>query len=406
MSRTGGVLTGLALAAAIATPALAQQKDVKVAVIAPLSGPWARQGELLKMGAEMAIDEINEKGGIKALGGAKMKLILADAGDTAEKAKNATQRILSQEPDLVGGTGAYLSSFTLAVTEVTERAGVPMLTLSYADSITDRGFKYVFQTSPTGGQQSVAALPTLMKLAESATGKKPKTVGIIMDNTASPMSFVKPMREGGLKALNLELVVDEIFTPPLADATPLIQKVRRAKPDFVLMVPTAIPDDKLLLEKMNEFKMGQGKVPVIASGSHIGVPELVKNVGADLLEGLMFIAANWGGKGQEELIERFAKRTGEPWIIQDSLTAYGDMWILKEALEKAGAADAGKVAEAIRTIDIQTGPAALAFPGGVKFEANGRRSGAALVIAQWQKGKAVTIYPLERAQAPAIWPKS
>src|ERR1043165_6781727 len=75
-------------------PALAQGKEVKVAVIAPLSGPWARQGALMQMGAEMAIEEINEKGGIKALGGAKMKLLMVDAGDTPEKAKNAAQRIL------------------------------------------------------------------------------------------------------------------------------------------------------------------------------------------------------------------------------------------------------------------------------------------------------------------------
>ena len=398
-----------ALAAAvvplIAAPALAQPKEVKVAVIAPLSGPWARQGQLMQMGAEMAIEEINEGGGIKALGGAKMKLILADAGDSAEKAKNAAQRILAQEPDLVGGTGAWLSSFTLAVTEMTERACVPMLTLSYSDAITERGFQYVFQTSPTGGTQARAALPTLMQMAEKATGRKPKTIGLIMDNTAAPVSFAKPMREGGLQAMGLELVVDETFTPPLADATPLVQKMRRAKPDLILLLPTSIPDDKLILEKINEFKLGQGRIPLIANGAHIGAPELARNVGPELLEGLMFIVANWGVKGQEAIIERFRKRTGEPWITQDSMTAYGDMWIFKEALERAGAADAKKVAAAMRKLDLKEGPAALAFPGGVKFEPNGRRAGAHLVIAQWQKGQAVTVYPAELAVAPPIWPK-
>ncbi len=408
--RLRSVLTA-ALAAAVllsvvtAAPAEAQPKEVKVAVIAPLSGPWARQGQLMQMGAEMAIDEINEKGGIKALGGAKMKLILVDAGDTAEKAKNAAQRVLAQEPDLVGGTGAWLSSFTLAVTEITERAGVPMLTLSYSDAITERGFKYVFQTSPTGGTQARAALPTILEMAQKATGKKPKTVGIIMDNTAAPVSFAKPMREGGLQKLGLELVVDEVFTPPLADATALVQKVRRAKPDIMLLLPTSVPDDKLILEKFNEFKLGQGRIPLIANGAHIGSPELLKNVGPQLLEGLMFIVANWGVKGQEAIIERFVKRTGEPWITQDSMTAYGDMWILKEALERAGAADSKKVAEEIRKLDLKEGPAALAFPGGVKFEPNGRRAGAHLVIVQWQKGKAVTVYPAELAVAEPIWPK-
>src|SRR5215472_14533675 len=114
----------------------------------------------MRMGADMAVEEINQKGGIKVLGGAKMILVVADAGDSTEKAKNAAQRVLSQNPELVGGTGAWLSSFTLAVTEVTERAQLPWLTLSYSDLITNRGFKYIFQTSPTAANQAAETLPT------------------------------------------------------------------------------------------------------------------------------------------------------------------------------------------------------------------------------------------------------
>src|SRR5688500_2197747 len=161
----------LLLVALSAAPALQAQQEVKVAVIAPISGPWARQGQLIQMGAEMAVAEINQKGGIKAMKGAKMRLIVADAGDSAEKAKNAAQRLIAQEPDLVGGTGAWLSTFTLAVTEVTERAQIPWLTLSFADSITDRGFKYVFQTSPVASQQSQGAVPAILALGKAATGK-------------------------------------------------------------------------------------------------------------------------------------------------------------------------------------------------------------------------------------------
>src|SRR4029077_7746550 len=107
--------------------------------------------------------------------------IYADAGDSTEKAKNAAQRLLSEEPELAGGTGCWLSSFTLAVTEVTERASLPWITLSYSDAITNRGFKFIFQTSPTAEHQAAETVPTALKLAESATGKVPKTVGIIMD---------------------------------------------------------------------------------------------------------------------------------------------------------------------------------------------------------------------------------
>ena len=133
-----GVLPALALAAASATAQA--QETVKLGLIVPLSGPWARQGEVMKVGAEMAIDHINAAGGIASLGGRPVQLVVVDAGDSVERATNAAQRMVAEHPDLVGLTGAYLSSFTLAVSEVTERAELPMLTLSYSDLITGRGF--------------------------------------------------------------------------------------------------------------------------------------------------------------------------------------------------------------------------------------------------------------------------
>ena len=114
---------GLAGAAALAGTARAQNpSEVKIAMLVPLSGPWARSGLLEQMGARMAIDEVNAAGGIKALGGAKLKLMEFDCGDFAEKSKDAAQRMIAQEPDLAGGFGCWNSGFTLAATEVTERA--------------------------------------------------------------------------------------------------------------------------------------------------------------------------------------------------------------------------------------------------------------------------------------------
>jgi branched-chain amino acid transport system substrate-binding protein len=405
--RTFAVLLPLALGIGLGHPFLAagQTAEVKVGLIAPMSGPWARQGDLKLKGAMLAIDRINAEGGIKALGGAKMRVIVFDAGDSVEKAKNAAQRMVAQEPDLVGAAGAWLSSFTLGVTEVTERAELPILTLSYSDQITARGFKYVFQTSPTGGTQAKQALPALVKLAESATGRKPESVAIIMDNTAAPVSFVKPMREGGIAALGLKLVVDETFTPPLADCTSLVQRVRSSRPDLLLLLPTAIPDDKLCLEKLHEFGLGRGRVPVISNGAHIAAPDMLKNLGKDLLEGVMTIVANWSIKGQDTIVKEYTQKTGELWPTQETMSVAGAMLIFKEALEKAGAADRRKVAAAIRAMDTTVGPAKY-FPGGrVKFDDNGRRVDADVVVVQWQNGVPVTVYPTDAAVAKPIWPK-
>ena len=286
---------------------------------------------------------------------------------------------------------------------MTERAELPWLTLSYSDQITSRGFHYVFQTSATGDRQAELALPTIVALAESATGKKPTTTGIISDNTAAPVSFTKPMREGGLAKYGLKLLVDETYTPPLSDATPLVQKARAARPDFLFVISTNVPDDALLMQKLTEMGMGGTHFPIVGNGAHMGGPELLKTAGADVMEDVLVTVANWSNKGQADLIARFKKRTGEPWLTQDSLCAYGHVQILKDALEKAGVADRHKVADAIRAMDTSEGAAKYFAGGHLKFDDKGRRVDAPLVIVQWQHGEPMTVYPLANSSAKAIW---
>ena len=377
----------------------ADAETVSVGLIAPMSGIYARPGQVMRMGAEMAVKDINEQGGVKALGGAKLKLVIVDSGDSTEKAKSSAQRMVADYPELVVGTGAYLSSFTLAVTEVTERARLPMLTLSYSDQITDRGFKYIFQTSATAGRQAGIALPIVMDLAEKASGKRPKTVAILTDNTAASLSSVKAMKDGLLQKNNLELIVDETFTPPLSDASSLIQRVRSRRPDLVFFLPTVISDAKLILEKMNETNV---RIPVISFGIAIAEPDVLNTVSPQLINGVMSAVANWGAKGQEALIKRVKTEYDEPWMTQNAISTYGDMWIMKAALEKAGKADREAVASAMRALDEGKTPY---FPGGeLKFDEKGRRVGATLTIIQWQGGVPVTVYPEEQAIAKAIWP--
>jgi branched-chain amino acid transport system substrate-binding protein len=380
-----------------------QPAEVKVGLIVPLSGLYTRPGQVMRMGAEMGVEHINAEGGIKALGGAKLKLVLIDCGDTTEKAKNAAQRMVAQEPEMVAATGAYLSSFTLAVTEVTERAQLPVLTLSYSDLLTERGFKYIFQTSAPASVQSEIGLPQLMQLAESASGKRPKTVAMLMDNTGTSVATAKALKERIFAKLGLELVVEEVWTPPLSDATPLIQKVRSARPDLLLFMPNAVSDAKLGLEKINEFGLGQGKIPTVSFSITIAEPDMLQSVSPEAVQGIMTIVANWGSKGHEKLIAELKAKYKEPWMTQNVVSTYGDMWLMKAALEQAGKADRLAVAEALRTLDAGE---AKYFPGGqLKFDEKGRRAGAGMVIVQWQDGVPVTVYPPALAQAAPFWPK-
>src|ERR671923_651810 len=331
----------LASGAVIVPPAPAAD-DVKIALVAPLSGRWARQGQLKKMGADMAIEEINAQGGVKALGGARIVLREADAGDSVEKAVSAAQRVLTREK-ISAGIGSWLSSFTLGVTEVAERLQVPWLSLSYADSITERGFKYTFQTSPVSSVQAEQALDLVTDLAKK-NNRPIKKAAIVGDNTAATVFFFKPLREKLLKAKGIEVVVDEIWTPPLADATAIVQKIRAAQPDIVFYGATNFPDSIQVLQKVKEFGV---KVPIQGVGAWLVTPEYVKTVGKELLDNIMTVTAAHPLKGQEDLVKRFTERTGEPFMTQDPLMTYAHVWIIKEAAEMAKSADPKAIRDAV-----------------------------------------------------------
>jgi len=393
-------MIGALLVPSAPAPVALAAEEVRIALVVPLSGRWARQGQLKKKGAEMAIEEINAQGGIKALGGAMLVLREADAGDSVEKAVSAAARILTREK-FSAGIGSWLSSFTLAVTEVAEREQVPWFTLSYADSITERGLKYTFQTSPVAGAQAVQALDLILKLAQ-ANNAQIKKAALVGDNTAASVFFFKPLRETLLKAKGIELVADEIWTPPLPDATPVVQKIRSTQPDIVFFSATALPDSIQVLQKIKEFGV---KVPIMGNGVWLLMPETVAAVGKDLIDNVMSTVAAHPLKGQDALVKRFKDRTGEPFMVQDALMTYAHVWIIKEAAELARSSDPKAIRAAAAKLDLRSGPAASTLvPGRIRYDERGRRLDAAPIIVQWQGGEPFTIGPAEFATRKPVWP--
>ncbi|MBW4090274.1 MAG: ABC transporter substrate-binding protein [Proteobacteria bacterium] len=391
---------GLGLAS-LGRPALAAAKPVKIGMLMPFTGPWAREGILERLGAEMAIAGVNAAGGIRALGGAQLILVPYDTQDTAERAKDGATRMIADHPDLIAGIGCWLSTFTLAATEVSERAKLPWLTHGYSDAITARGFHYVFDTSAPASYQAAHTVPAMLAMARAA-GKHPTKVAIIGDNTAASVSFTKPLRTHVLKDLGLKLVLDETYTPPLADASGLVQPLRAAGADFLLLASSNVPDDKLLLDALHEFGLS-GHLPALTEGGHMVAPEVVQTTGTHIVQGMMAVVTNWPGPGTGPLVERFMKRTKEPWMGQESIFAYGHIMLLRYLLEHGAAATKPGIAQGLRRIDITDGPARY-FPGHrLQFDAKGLRVGATLVIVQWQGGKPVSVYPPDTATSKAIW---
>ena len=233
-------LTSIIAASLLATipfaEAGAQGDPARIAVILPLSGTYARSGELELAGIKMAVEEINSSGGIRALGGKKIAIEVKDAGTSVETAVSAARQLLGGGEKISGGIGSWLSSYTLGVSEMAERRRVPWLTVSSSDQVSNRGFQYLYQSVAPSSAWAQAGLDYLKAVSEQR-GCPIKTVAIVGDNTAAPTAFFNAVRSDVAKKLGWTITVDTTWTPPLADATSIAQQLQAAKPDLISSVP-------------------------------------------------------------------------------------------------------------------------------------------------------------------------
>lgn len=399
-------LLGLAVAPTLlARPSLAQgTKPARFLFATPLSGGMARNGEYCRKGIELAVEDINNAGGIKALGGIPLEFTLVDVGDSVERAKASVERAISTDPSLIAGVGAWASALTLAATEASERAKLPWISDGWAEPITGRGFKYIVDPSPPAGRITDAGLQSVLELSEKTTGKKPTRVGIIADTAATSVAIMAQLRANPAK-YGLTIVVDESFTFPMSDATPIAQAVRRARPDFLVVSASILSDAKLLIDKLAEFDLGYGKLLIVSFGPQLGSVDTLKNIGADKLEGLIGCIHHWESSKDVQFIKSMRERTKEPWLTSDPLINYAYVMLLKDALERVGSTDREKLMAALRATDTDKGPAHYFLGTHLKFDNTGRRIDAPVALFQWQNGVPVTVYPASDAQAPLKWPR-
>src|ERR1700730_12199530 len=201
----------------------AQRAAVNIGVIQPLSGANAQFGINCRNGIELVVDEINAAGGIKGLGGAKSNLVVSDATSNPTTAPTVAQRLITQN-ELTAVIGAFASSLTLAISEVTARADIPFLTSSFADEITGRGLESVFQVPSKASVIGRAQVNYTLAIAEAA-GSKIDKIAIMYEDTVYGVAQSRGLRRAA-KDANGEVVMDEPYPLGITDATPLINKLR------------------------------------------------------------------------------------------------------------------------------------------------------------------------------------
>ncbi|WP_420991562.1 ABC transporter substrate-binding protein [Cupriavidus sp. 30B13] len=412
VSRTRrAVLLAAGLGAAMACGAIsaqAQVKEIPIGFVLPLSGGAATIGNQTKQGAEIAAEQINQAGGIRSLGGARLKLIFADSQSKPDVGVAETERLIQREnvPLIVG---AYNSAVTFPATEVAERYKVPwVVTGAVKDEITERGFKYVFRPNNKAiydAREQIDALDLLKK----ETGKGPKNIGLFYEGTDWGRSHAANIKKL-VKERGYAISLDESYPPNQTDLSAQLLKIRSAKPDALIVVAYT-PDHILFTRQLAESRL---YIPygVHSVGGGSEDPNFYKAVSPKAVE-YMFV--------QDDFQVDIMRAAKDPAIIDADakfkaalgygMNSYGsqgmsNVYIVKDALERAASVDREKLRAALAATDISSGPALVTGYQRIKFDDQGQNTYAHGVISQNLNGERRTIWPVENrlAGVKPVWP--
>ncbi|CAM5198960.1 ABC transporter substrate-binding protein OS=Castellaniella sp OX=1955812 GN=EPN31_01115 PE=3 SV=1 [Castellaniella denitrificans] len=372
-----------------------QPESITIGTILPLTGATAQNGENSLRGIRFAVEEINESGGIKSMGGAKLKLTVADATSNPAKAASAAINFLSKGDKPLAMVGAYASGLTETIARVTERARIPLLSTSFADTLTQQGYKFFFQLPAAASKMGTAQYRYAAAVAK-ANGRPLEKIAIVYANNAygasQAESLKKQAEEGGAK-----VVLFEGYSPEITDANPIIAKVQASGADSVFSI--AYVTDGVLL--MRALKSSGSTMPMFGGTGGYVTPDFLKVLGS-AANGVFSVTTSnpddYGAIG-----EAYQKKYGE-FMPQEAHDNAAAVYVIAQALEENPTTDPVKLAEAIHKGKFSRG-AAGSMPGGVvEFDAAGVNTHAAPLMVQWQDGKLVGVWPENLVKGKPQWP--
>src|SRR6516162_4558127 len=190
---------------------------INIGGLYPVTGSFAQIGQGCVAAAKLAVQMVNDAGGIKSLGGAKLNLIVSGVQSDTTVTRTETDRLITSNT-VAAIHGCYASALTLIASEVAERAKVPLITGSSSDQL-NKGRTYTFTPFARASQFARAQLQMSKLVAE-----KPK-VAVIFENTAFGTATSNGLRELA-PGEGVEIVLFEPYSAAFADASPLINKVK------------------------------------------------------------------------------------------------------------------------------------------------------------------------------------
>jgi branched-chain amino acid transport system substrate-binding protein len=364
-------------------------EPVNIGGLYPVTGSMAQIGQGCVAAAKLAVKMVNDAGGIRSLGGAKLNLILSDVQSDTTVTRTETDRLISGNK-LSAIHGCFASALTLIASEVAERAKVPLLTGSSSDQL-NKGRSYTFTPFARASQFAQAQLRMSRLVSD-----KPK-VAVVFENTAFGTSTSNGLREQAAGE-GVEIVLFEPYSAGFTDASPLINKVKASGANALFSV-SYLNDLILIVRTVKQVGLS---IAINGGSGGFVIPDFYKSVGK-LAEGLQGVA-HWNhdmDSNAQKVNAEYKKITGE-FLFEYAGGLVAQTFMIADALERAASTDPQKVRDAIASLNVSSGYAAMCPGGKVKFGPDGKNIYAHPVGVQWQNGDLASVYPKEDARAPLI----
>jgi ABC-type branched-subunit amino acid transport system substrate-binding protein len=407
---------------AMALPAAAQQKKIKIGVIFDLTGPLAGGGsELHYLGVKIMVDHFVKQGGVD---GYQIEAIYADAQSKPDVAINEAVRLIEQEKvDMV--MGFFSSAQCVPVAARVEQLKKFMFITTCISSavLENRNLKYVFRAQPSGSQFGELSMDFVAQNAKEKLGKDAKDlrVAVIHEDGAYGVDVAKG-NEAGAKKAGFNLVLKEGYSATAPDLSALVTKLKRARPDVIFHTGYN-PDITLFHRQAREN--GLKFSALIGHGAGYGVyAKLKEGLGKDV--DYMFNVDpisiwNTNEKTIDAKLPPLIKMVGEEYLKAKPDTTVRSAHVgmaasnsyvfftevLPRAIKKYGGVDADALRKAALEVDLPEGGTMLGF--GVKFAGDdstvaGQNLRAFPVITQYVDDKAYVVWPKSQAQREAELP--
>ena len=380
-----------------------QPKEILIGSIQPVTGVIADLGISDRRTNQLAVDDINARGGIKSLGGAKLKLLLGDCEAKEELGRSEAERLIKE--GAVCLTGPFLSGVAIAIGTLCEARGIPfVIDVAAADAVTQKGFKYTFRCFPN---QGVLIRNIGDFLGHVVKEKKVNIKRIAVTNAGDLFGRVQGQAfvnyvKGKKLSFDAEIVEHIEYPLGVQDLSAEVAKIKVAKPDILCPVARS-GDAKLLLREL--YKQRVELMGIVGPGSPGWYePEFIRDMGN--LADFVMDNAPWPNPKSpryKEINERFGKLYPGKYLDGNSGYGYLAVMVIADALERAKSTKPEAILEALKTTNYKQD---VMVGGPVQFTPNGDNTGAATALLQVLKGEVKVVLPKDVAQADFVFPTS